>query len=204
MTKLITGIVAIDDAGVIGQGGKLPWPQPPDDARIFVEATSGPQWLICGRRTWDALPKRARARMEARAVCLGRGPEDAPLAEIRAVLSTREREAVVIGGAQTYVALADLIDVWVVTSIPGRHEGDVTLPGLWDDWQLAATDSYPGCRVRRWVRDVRVYVDPDDGSTWRSYLSALEACTADGLPAGRIEVRLGAPYSTWPSYEVRL
>lgn len=204
----IRAIVAVDTGGVIGQAGRLPWAQPVNDARIFVEATSGPDWIVCGRRTWDALPKRARLRMSARAVCLGHGPEDAPLDEIRAVLSTRARGAVVIGGAATYAALADLIDIWQVTSIPGFHKGDARLPSPlpWSGWQLADSQRYADCLHSSWQRDVTLYQDPRTGAWWRSCLSWWEAVDPDGqpLPDPYTHARLGIDPRGWASKRVRM
>ena len=53
---MVTIIVAVNEVGIIGRKGKIPW-HLPDDMRRFKELTTG-NVVIMGRKTWESLPKK--------------------------------------------------------------------------------------------------------------------------------------------------
>lgn len=52
---MIQAIFAVDDKLGFGQGGKLPWPNIPEDMEHFVQHTKG-KTLIMGKNTYKGLP----------------------------------------------------------------------------------------------------------------------------------------------------
>ena len=132
MAKII-GIVAVDRAGAIGKGGRLPWHYPAD-LKFFKSRTTG-NVCVMGRRTWEALTKPLPGRLN---VVLTTGAPPAPRASVVAlrsreeVLSFRDYLACdlyVIGGAGLYASFLADVERWVVTEVPLTVEGaDTFMP----------------------------------------------------------------------------
>jgi len=129
----IIGIVAVDENGAIGKGGRLPWHYPAD-LRFFKEQTTG-HACVMGYRTWLSLKRPLPNRLN---VVLTRRAEVEPR---ESVVWMRDRLSVValkdylrcdlyvIGGAQVFKDFAADIDRWVVTRVPVEAEGaDTFMP----------------------------------------------------------------------------
>ena len=155
----ITGIVAVDRAGAIGKGGRLPWHYPAD-LRFFKEQTTG-HACVMGYRTWLSLKRPLPGRLN---VVLTRRGEVEPqgsvvwLRDRQSVLSLREYlkcDLFVIGGAQIFEMFRGEIDRWLVTEVPLTVEGaDTFMPaGLLEGFRARdARDLGDGLKVTSYER----------------------------------------------------
>lgn len=129
----ITAIAAIDEAGVIGVGGKLPW-HLPDDLRRFRELTMN-RPVIMGRTTYESLPGPLDGR------CVIVPTRDRRWAREGAIVavdlnhalrlandyadSVHAHEIMVAGGQTIYQQFAGTIHRLHLTLVPGVHGGAV-------------------------------------------------------------------------------
>jgi dihydrofolate reductase len=144
---ILSIIVAMDETGVIGRGGTLPW-HLPDDLRRFRTTTMG-HVLVMGRRTCDSI---GRALPGRRSIVLTRNPAFVPPpgVEVAADLDValaRVAEApriFVIGGAAVYRAALPRARELLVTQVHARVDGDVRFPAVdWAAWTLAEEEAHP-------------------------------------------------------------
>lgn len=158
-------IVAMDESGVIGREGGLPW-HLPDDLRRFKATTMG-HVLIMGRRTCDSI---GRALPGRRSIVLSRNPAFVPPAGVErapdlATALSRATDAprvFVVGGAAVYREALPHAQELLVTRVHARVEGDVRFPDVrWEAWTLAEEDAHPAdarhahpFTFRRYVRRV--------------------------------------------------
>ena len=132
-------IVATDSAGLIGQGGKLPW-RVPEDLRHFRRTTLGHP-VIMGRRTFDSLavPLDGRRLIVMTRRTELRVPEGVRVAHTveEAIAIAGGEDAFVAGGAEIYAAFLPLASRLLVTLVPGEHAGDTYFPQVrWEEWRL--------------------------------------------------------------------
>jgi dihydrofolate reductase len=122
----LTLIFAIDEAGVIGRDGALPWDFPED--RAHFDRTTRGHAVVMGRRTWDErgepLPGRtnivvSRTFVPPPGVLVARSLDEALAAAWRI-----DEEPFVIGGVRLFEEALPRATRVVVTDIPGEHEGD--------------------------------------------------------------------------------
>ena len=122
-------VVAMDEGGVIGRGGALPW-RLPEDLKHFRRLTLG-KTVLMGRKTWESLGKPLDGR---RNWVLSRDPAfHAAGAEVfatldRALAAHGEGELVVIGGAELYRQALPLARTLHLTRVHARVDGDTTFP----------------------------------------------------------------------------
>jgi dihydrofolate reductase len=147
---IVSLIVAMDEAGLIGRDGGLPWRLPSDLAH-FKRTTMGKP-IVMGRRTWESIGRPLPGR---RNVVLSRTPGFAPEGAVvvpdceAAVRAAGDAdELVVIGGAEVYGAFLAATDRIYLTRVHGRFEGDTWFPPL-DDREWVETD------VREHAADAR-------------------------------------------------
>jgi dihydrofolate reductase len=142
---MIIGIVAVDQNGAIGKGGKLPWHYSAD-MKFFKETTIG-NAVVMGRKTWLTLKKPLPQRLN---IVLSRQTEIEPqtsvlvlrdVAEVLETARTRESDLYVIGGEQVYRTFLADIDRWIVTEIPIKVEGADTFvpPNYLENFKLNET-----------------------------------------------------------------
>ena len=119
---MIIGIVAVDQNGAIGKGGKLPWHYSAD-MKFFKETTTG-NAVVMGHNTWRSLKNPLPNRLN---IVLSRHseiePQDSLLAlpDVESVLSTAKglpTDLYVIGGEQVYRSFLPYIAKWIVTEVP--------------------------------------------------------------------------------------
>ena len=129
---LISFVVAMTPAHVMGRGGQLPWHIPADLAH-FRRMTVGKP-VVMGRRTFESigrpLPERRNIVVTRDRSYLAEGATvvtdvDAALAAAGAV-----PEIAVIGGAQIFAQLLPRADVLFVTYVHADIEGDTRFPPL--------------------------------------------------------------------------
>ena len=130
---MIIGIVAISQNYAIGKDGKLPWHYPAD-LKFFKQTTIG-NAIVMGSNTWRSIGKPLSDRLS---IVLSRSAEIENQPNVLLLRSREELLALskflrgdlyVIGGAQTYRSLADIIDEWLVTRVPQDIEdADVFMP----------------------------------------------------------------------------
>jgi len=127
--KNLSLIVAMDEGGLIGRGGQLPW-RMPEDLKHFRRLTMG-KTLLMGRKTWDSLGKPLEGR---RHWVLSRDEAFAPAGcrvfrDLDAALAAHgEGELMVIGGAGLFRATLPLAQRIYLTRIHARLEGDTWFP----------------------------------------------------------------------------
>jgi dihydrofolate reductase len=138
---MIIGIVAVDQNGAIGKGGKLPWHYSAD-MKFFKETTTG-NAVVMGRKTWLTLKKPLPKRLN---IVLSRKAEIEPqdsvvvLRDVDSVLDlakTLDCDLYVIGGEQVYESFLSYIDQWIVTRVPlAVEDADAFVPQNYlDDFQ---------------------------------------------------------------------
>jgi len=128
MTRL-TSIVAIDQRGAIGCKNALPWTLKSDMA-FFKQQTIG-NAVVMGRKTYDSigkcLPGRENIVLSHNQVLFDQTEEYALASSVDEVLykisKSKKAEIFVIGGAQTYLEFADLVDRYLVTFVDHAVEG---------------------------------------------------------------------------------
>jgi dihydrofolate reductase len=140
----ITIVVAMDRAGLIGRGNRLPW-NIREERRVFRALTMG-RPVIMGRRTWQSLPKpplsgrtnivltsdrRLASYLDARYANLVDGAVHAArsFAEALALAAAVHEDVMVIGGASVYASALPRADRIAMSLVAGDHEGDVYFPG---------------------------------------------------------------------------
>lgn len=132
-------IVAINNLGVIGDQGRIPWASNAQDMRHFVALTNDAFRIIVGRKTWESLPSKAQERLARRQVRVLTNGETPPqvggvrFCDLEWVKGYTQTQTAIIGGAQAYAALKDLITTWHVTTLDNNIEGDTTLEPYWRD-----------------------------------------------------------------------
>jgi dihydrofolate reductase len=134
-------IVAMDEGGVIGREGGLPW-HLPDDLKRFKAITMG-HVLIVGRRTFESIG--SRPLPGRRLVVLTRrhsyqAPAGVSVASDLAAALELIADAPLIfaaGGAGVYRAALPHADVMHITRVHASLEGDVRFPDVdWTAWTL--------------------------------------------------------------------
>jgi dihydrofolate reductase len=160
MIPAITLVLAHDEAGAIGRGDGLPWPRIPEDMKRFRDATRG-RPVVMGRKTMLTLGRplpwrhnivltRDRAwRMDE--VTVVHSPDAAIAAAGDA------REAMIIGGAETYRLFAPQACRMLLTLVYGTYEADVFWKPDLDGWtekerQEVTRDGRPICSFRTYER----------------------------------------------------
>ena len=127
----LIGIVAMTRDRVIGRDGTLPW-HLPGDLKFFKRTTHGHP-IVMGRATYESigrpLPGRRNvvltrnADWQADGVEVIHHPDD-----LRKWLS--EDTVFVIGGAEIYTAMLDMLDELIVTWVHESHAGDTYFPAF--------------------------------------------------------------------------
>ncbi|HGY90031.1 MAG TPA: dihydrofolate reductase [Planctomycetes bacterium] len=146
MTASVTLVVAMDEQGLIGCRGDLPWRLPADLAR-FKRLTMGHP-ILMGRRTWESIGRPLPGRTN---MVLTRRTDFAPegVVVVGALEEALDRaggfpggeELMVIGGAEVYRLFLPRATRLQLTRVDGRFEGDVFFPH-WNpaDFELLAEE----------------------------------------------------------------
>ena len=142
---MIIGIIAISKNYAIGKDGKLPWHYSAD-LKFFKETTTG-NAVVMGANTWRSIGKPLPNRLNL--VLSHSGKIEAPaevmrlssVDEVVALSELLNKDIFIIGGAETYKNLADVIEKWVVTFVPVEVEGADTFiaQNFLDQFELEET-----------------------------------------------------------------
>lgn len=147
---MIIGIVAIAKNFAIGKDGKLPWHHSAD-LKFFKQTTTG-NAIVMGAETWRSIGKILPDRLNV--VLTRTGNIDCPPDVMK--LSDRDevidlakylhRDLYIIGGAKTFEAFADVIERWIVTTVPDDVEdADTFMPeDFLDGFDLGETKDLGG------------------------------------------------------------
>lgn len=140
--------VAMDNNGVIGKKGKLPW-RIPADLKRFKELTVG-KAVVMGRNTFFSIGKPLSDRLNvvltsspsfsASSVNVAHSIEEAT----NIAFSLGIEELVFIGGRKIYEAAIPIVQKMYITKVVHSFAGDVFFPADevdWDDWQLNWADT---------------------------------------------------------------
>jgi len=135
MSPEICLIVAMDEGGLIGADGRLPW-RLPEDLKHFKRTTMG-HMLLMGRKTYESIGRPLPGREN---VVLSRDPGFSPPEGVtvvrtpeQALACAADREAImVMGGAQVYALFLPRAHRIYLTRVHARFEGDTLFP----DWNL--------------------------------------------------------------------
>ena len=147
---MLSLIVAMDDHGLIGRAGGLPW-HIPEEMRQFKRITTG-HACIMGRKTWESLKRPLPGRLN---VIVTRQPGysaaggvvaaslDAAVALCQAQRAQWGEEVFVIGGAELYRLALPVADRLYLTRVHSQFEGDVYFPDF-DTTSFHATHTHGG------------------------------------------------------------
>ncbi|CAN5297987.1 N/A [soil metagenome] len=130
---MIIGIVAIAKDFAIGKNGKLPWHHPAD--LKFFRKTTMDNAIVMGSTTWRSIGRPLPGRLN---IILTRS-RDVFAPDTVLKLSSKEeiielarfldRDLFVIGGAKVFASFADVIERWIVTTVPDTvDDADTFMP----------------------------------------------------------------------------
>jgi dihydrofolate reductase len=131
-------IVAMDETGVIGRDGRLPWRQPADLMHFKVLTMGKP--ILMGRKTFDSigkpLPGRTNLVLTRDAAWTREGAIAVRSLDDAVERSSGAPELMVIGGAEVFrLALPQARRIYL-TRIHARVQGDTHFPPLdWSSWR---------------------------------------------------------------------
>ena len=149
---MITIIAAVDDNGIIGQNGDIPW-RIPEELEHFKKTTLG-HVVIMGRKTWDSLPDGFKPLPERFNLIVSgsdhvdTGTENTVFFDsLETAIQFAEsncQSSFVIGGASIYRQVLDkgLADRILMSKVKGEHEGDVYFPLMTGCWQGNLTEEH--------------------------------------------------------------
>ncbi|MBX7533883.1 dihydrofolate reductase [Qipengyuania sp. 1XM1-15A] len=127
--------------GAIGKNGQLPWHLPADLKRFKALTMDKP--MIMGRKTFESLPGLLPGR---RHIVLTRKERwDSTGAEVvrsvdEAIAKAGEGEVAVIGGAAIFDVFMPLAERIELTEIHEEFDGDVFMPPLGPEWEIAGRE----------------------------------------------------------------
>ncbi|HKY92453.1 MAG TPA: dihydrofolate reductase [Nevskiaceae bacterium] len=130
-SSTISLIAAVDEGGLIGRGGGLPW-RLPNDLQHFKELTIR-KTILMGRRTWDSLGRPLPQRENWVVSRSGAfQPEGARVfaSVADALAAHHEGELMVIGGAEIYRQTLPVARRLYLTRVHAHLQGDVYFPAF--------------------------------------------------------------------------
>lgn len=142
----LTLIAAMDNAGLIGSKGQLPW-HAPEDLRFFRAQTLH-RTIIMGRKTYDsighALPKRNNVVVTTQTGFEAHGCQvyNSIPAALHYAFST-DATPLVIGGRTLYEATITNAHSLLITRVEGNYEGDTYFPEFQETGRFELVTSEP-------------------------------------------------------------
>lgn len=131
---MIRSILACDSQGGIAKNGIMPWPKNKKDLQHFKKRTEN-SVVVMGRSTWEAadmpspLPNRKNIVVTSNSEYMAPGATVVSH-DVENYLKKLDcdQTVYVIGGAQLFISLYDLIEVINLTRIQGNFDCDTFLP----------------------------------------------------------------------------
>jgi dihydrofolate reductase len=141
---VISLIVAMDQARLIGRDNGLPW-RLPNDLKFFKRTTLG-KTVLMGRKTWESLgrplPERDNWVLTRDTGFIAAGAR--VFNRLDEALAAAPAELVVIGGAELYRQLLPQVQRMYLTQVHGRFEGDAWFPEFdAAQWHEVAREDHP-------------------------------------------------------------
>jgi dihydrofolate reductase len=155
--KRVVLVAAVARIGVIGDGPRIPWRLPGEQA-LFKELTFG-HTLLMGRSTYDSIGRPLPGRVT---IVLTRSTDwtadgvlvahDLPGA--LAIADTLDGDVMVAGGGEVYTAALPVADEQVITEVDLEPEGDAFYPDFdRSAWREAKREHHDGFDRVWWVRE---------------------------------------------------
>jgi len=144
-------IAALDENGLIGKKGELPWHIPEDLIRFKRKTVPHP--VIMGRKTYESilnhlgkpLPKRPN-------IVISKNPMKNPYKSVQFVKSianalevglNRDNTLFIIGGQSLYQQFLPLATHLYLTHVKGIYEGDKFFPDInYDNWKVIKSSDH--------------------------------------------------------------
>jgi dihydrofolate reductase len=128
----------MDENGVIGRQGRLPWRQPADLMHFKVLTMGKP--MLMGRKTFDsigrALPGRTNIVLTRDAGWTRENVATVHTMEQALQVSMPASEVMVIGGAEVFALALPTAERIYLTRIHAQVDGDARFPSIdWSAWQ---------------------------------------------------------------------
>jgi len=123
---MIVGIIAVDEAGVIGNNGKMPWYNI-EDLHFFKKQTID-RTIVMGRKTWESLGSKPLPRRTNVVVSKDKNFEAKGAYVINSVDEIRDlsgEHIFIIGGMGLMNSCKNIMHNLIITKIEGEHEGDL-------------------------------------------------------------------------------
>jgi dihydrofolate reductase len=150
--RSVSLIVAMDEGGLIGRAGQLPW-RLPEDLKHFRRLTLG-KTILMGRKTFESLGKPLDGRANW---VLSRAVEFRPagchvFTDLESALSAHQAgELMVIGGADLFRQALPLAQRIYLTRVHARLAGDTFFPDVsWQEWHETERRELPADERHAW------------------------------------------------------
>ncbi len=145
-------VAALDEAGVIGKDGALPWHLPRDLAHFKALTLGKP--VLMGRKTFESIGRplpRRRNVVLSRSLEPREGIELARSVEEALALLAGEPEWAVIGGAELFERFLPIASRLELTHVEARVDGDVRFPRFDPSgWALEREERHAADAANAW------------------------------------------------------
>lgn len=155
MSLILTAVVAMTPARVIGRDGKLPW-HLPEDLAFFKRITSG-HTIVMGRKTYESigrpLPQRRNIVLTRDATWTAAGVEVIHSSQALESLPGLDGEIFIIGGEEIYSTFMGKLDVLLISHLNDEYTGDTYFPEFESRFPSSEIlETHPTFEVRRHTR----------------------------------------------------
>ena len=144
---MISLIVAMDENGLIGNEGDIPW-HIPKDFELFKNYTKN-NIIIMGRRTWDSLPKKPLPHRIN--IVISRSINKLPGAEVFSSVENAinycnenfKKDIFFLCFTTIYGEGIKYCDHMHISHVKGKFQGDTHFPNIdWNEWNSEYTEEY--------------------------------------------------------------
>ncbi len=145
---MIALVAAMDEARLIGVGGRLPWHLPADLAR-FRALTLG-KVVVMGRKTYESIGHPLEGRINVVVRQRAETDEFRPVVAMGEALDT---DVFIIGGASVYAQTLPLADVLYLTRVHhtfAAGDGAVYFPA-WEGFRCVASEERAADAANPWA-----------------------------------------------------
>jgi dihydrofolate reductase / thymidylate synthase len=194
-------IAAVDEAGGIGLGGKIPWHYPLD-LQYFREQTAG-HTLIMGRITYESIGLQLPGRTT---IIISSG---GPCISLKAALhaAPANQEIFIAGGQKLYTESIAAASTLLITRIPGNYSCDRQFPPIPDHFRMKNSFAIGGLRFEEWESP---NADLQYAAAIRTILSGPLRTTRNGRTLSTFcinhtfDLRTGFPLLTTKKMNIRI